>query len=72
MPEKIDQNGKVHIRTEIPKRDNTLIEVYRGNEGISKSEVIRIAVKEFIENHKEEILEKLDKTKMSVGGENND
>ena len=64
-------NKKIQIRTEINKVDNSMLEIYRVNKDMTKAEVIRQAIHEFIEEHSETIEENLEKTdlKRKNGGE---
>jgi len=64
-------NEKIQIRTEINKVDNSMLEIYRVNKDMTKAEVIRQAIHEFIEEHSETIEENLEKTdlKRKNGGE---
>lgn len=67
----IKPDQKIQIRTEISKRDNSLLEIYRIDKDITKAEVIRQAIQEFIEHHSKSIQQNLEKEDLKIikGGE---
>lgn len=67
----MNPDQKIQIRTEISKRDNSLLEIYRIDKDFTKAEIIRQAIQEFIEHHSESIQQNLEKEDLKIikGGE---